>query len=202
MIGVEKAVLSIPEKTRDELLAKIGTNEGQVLKPIQTLVNEASISVSSRLKDVRELLSQEIDPSKETSTVGRALKGLRDLLDSKRTDSVQGSIGAAIDRVTSEDGTLAKAVRTVVANAIEPLAKEMNRLALEVRGQEAAQEALAQTIEKGTSFEDEVVERVLDWTQVSGGEVYHVGTDRKPGDVVVQMRPTSLASTPTRIVLR
>jgi hypothetical protein len=201
MAGVEKAVRSIPEKTRDALVAKIGTNEGQVLRPIETLINEASNTMCDRLKDVRDLLTQEIDPARETGTLGRALKKIHELVDAKRTDSVQGLIGVSIDRVTAEDGALAKAVKAVVASAVEPLVKEVNRLALEVRGQAAAEEALAQTIQKGASFEDEVVERIREWAQLVGGEVHHVGVDNKPGDVVVQIRSMSLPLAPIRIVV-
>ena len=201
MSGVEKAVQSIPEKTRDALITKIGTNDGQVLKPIQALVMEASSAMSGKLKDVRELFAQEIDPGRETSTLGKALKTLHELIDSKRTDSVQGLICASVEKVTADDGVLAKAVKAVVAEAVEPLAKEVNRLALEVRGQEAAAEAIAQTIEKGVSFEDEVVQTVQEWAQFGGAEVYHVGQDKKAGDIVVKTRSNSVASASIRIVV-
>ena len=42
--------------------------------------------------NVRSVLTQEIDPFKETTTLGKALKTLRNLLDAKRNDSVQSML--------------------------------------------------------------------------------------------------------------
>lgn len=198
---VEKAVETIPDETQKALLEKIGTSEGQVLAPIHTLVNEVSKTTTDRLKEVRDLLSQEIDPAKETTTLGKVLRDLRNLLDPGRTDSVQGSVNAAIKSVTTEDGALAKAVRAVVGDSVKPLSDEMDRLAKEIRGQEAAAEALEQTTQKGASYEDQVVLELQEWSQVAGAEVHHVGSDNQPGDVLVKVATSSLASTPVTIVL-
>ncbi len=198
---VEKAVETIPDETQKGLLEKIGTSEGQVLAPIHTLVNEVSKTTTDRLKEVRDLLSQEIDPAKETTTLGKVLRDLRNLLDPGRTDSVQGSVNAAIKSVTTEDGALAKAVRAVVGDSVKPLSDEVNRLAKEIRGQEAAAEALEQTTQKGASYEDQVVLELQEWSQVAGAEVHHVGSDNQPGDVLVKFATSSLASTPVTIVL-
>lgn len=198
---VEKAVEGIPDATQEALIARIGTNEGQVLAPVQALVQEASRTTSDRLREVRDLLSQEIDPAKETTTLGKALRALRDLLDPKRTDSVQGAIEAALRSVTAEDGALAKAVQAAAGAAVKPLADEVNRLAKEVRGEEMTAEALQQTTEKGLLYEEEVVGRLQEWSQVSGAEVHRVGTDSWPGDVLVRLAPTSLAPASVTIVL-
>ncbi len=198
---VEKAVETIPDETQKALLEKIGTSEGQVLAPIHTLVNEVSKTTTDRLKEVRDLLFQEIDPAKETTTLGKVLRDLRNLLDPGRTDSVQGSVNAAIKSVTTEDGALAKAVRAVVGDSVKPLSDEVNRLAKEIRGQEAAAEALEQTTQKGASYEDQVVLELQEWSQVAGAEVHHVGSDNQPGDVLVKFATSSLASTPVTIVL-
>ncbi len=198
---VEKAVETIPDETQKGLLEKIGTSEGQVLAPIHTLVNEVSKTTTDRLKEVRDLLFQEIDPAKETTTLGKVLRDLRNLLDPGRTDSVQGSVNAAIKSVTTEDGALAKAVRAVVGDSVKPLSDEVNRLAKEIRGQEAAAEALEQTTQKGASYEDQVVLELQEWSQVAGAEVHHVGSDNQPGDVLVKFATSSLASTPVTIVL-
>jgi DNA repair exonuclease SbcCD ATPase subunit len=198
---VEKAVMSIPETTKEKLMGKIGTEEGQVLAPVQDLIRSVSQTTTLRINEVRDLLSQEIDPSKETSTLGKVLKNLKDLLDPGRIDSIQGSLGNAIKAVTSEDGTLAKAVKAVVAEAIKPLGDEIDRLSKEIRGQEAAMEALQETIEKGLSYEHEILEKLQDWSKFVGAEVHHVGTDNRPGDILIIFSATSLHSTDSRFIL-
>jgi len=198
---VEKAVLSIPDATREKLLEKIGTGEGQVLAPIQEIVNLASITTSERIKELRDLLSQEIDPSKETSILGKALKNLKELLDPDRKDSIQGSLESAIKSITTEDGALAKAVKAVVAEAIKPLADEMDRLSKEIRGKEAALEALQETIEKGITYEHEVLKKLQVWARFAGAEVHHVGVDNRPGDILIKFPAMSLHGTDSRFVL-
>jgi len=183
---VEKAVKSIPEATKEKLLTEIGTGEGQVLAPIHELVQRTSQTTAEKIKEVKDLLSQEIDPSKETSILGKALKNLKDLLDPVRKDSIQGSLESAINGITAEEGSLAKAVKNVVAEAVKPLADEMDRLAKEIRGQEAALEALQETIEKGITYEHEVLERLQGWSKFAGAEVHHVGGDNRPGDIVIK----------------
>lgn len=201
LVRVEKAVEAIPDETQKALVAKIGINEGQVLAPIHLLVDEASRTTTEKLREVRDLLSHEIDPAKETSTLGKVLRDLRYLLDPKRNDSVQGAIESAVKGVTAEDGALAKAVRAVVGDAVKPLSDELDRLAKEIRGQEAAAEALEQTTQKGATYEDQVVLELQEWSQVAGAEVHHVGLDNQPGDVLVKIATSSLASTPATIVL-
>jgi chromosome segregation ATPase len=198
---VEKAVKSIPEATKEKLLTEIGTGEGQVLAPIHELVQRTSQTTAEKIKEVKDLLSQEIDPSKETSILGKALKNLKDLLDPVRKDSIQGSLESAINGITAEEGSLAKAVKNVVAEAVKPLADEMDRLAKEIRGQEAALEALQETIEKGITYEHEVLERLQGWSKFAGAEVHHVGGDNRPGDIVIKFPAMSLHSNDSQFVL-
>ena len=198
---VEKAVKSIPEATKEKLLTEIGTGEGQVLAPIHELVQRTSQTTAEKIKEVKDLLSQEIDPSKETSILGKALKNLKDLLDPVRKDSIQGSLESAINGITAEEGSLAKAVKNVVAEAVKPLADEMDRLAKEIRGQEAALEALQETIEKGITYEHEVLERLQGWSKFAGAEVHHVGGDNRPGDIVIKFQAMSLHSNDSQFVL-
>jgi hypothetical protein len=198
---VEAIVKKIPDETQKALVAKIGTNNGQVLSPIREMVDAASKLTSDRVKEVRTLLTQEIDPDKETTTLGRALKTLRDLLDPKRADSVQSMLEQAVKTVTGKDGALAKAVKEVVADAITPLASEVDKLTKEVRGQEAAAEAIEQTTLKGTPYEEEVASILQAWAQVVGAEIHHVGVDNQPGDIVVTLRGDGLLSDPISIVV-
>jgi len=198
---VERAVSEIPRKTQAALVEKLGTGNGQVLAPVANMVKEASQAASAKLSDVRSLLVQDLDPSKETTTLGRALRRLRDLLDPQRSDSVQASVEKAVKSITSENGLLAGVVKSVVGEAIKPLEAEVKDLAKEVRGQEAAAEAVEQTTQKGFPYEEQVVAELQYWARIAGAEVFHVGGDNQPGDVVIKLAPNSLAPAPLTIVV-
>jgi len=112
---VNEALKSLPEETKNQVVAKIGTEEGQVLAPLQKLVDDISKAASEKIDDIHDLLQEEVDPTRETSSLGKALLALRNLLDPKRTDSIQGALNEAVEHVTGESGQLAKAVREVVS---------------------------------------------------------------------------------------
>lgn len=198
---VETTVKKIPDDTQKALLDKIGTNNGQVLAPLREMIDAATKLTTDRVKEVRTLLTQEIDPDKETSTLGKALKTLRDVLDPRRNDSVQSLLEQAVKTVTCKDGALAKTVKEVVAEALNPLATEVDKLTKEVRGQEAAAEALEQTTLKGTPYEEEVTGILQAWARAAGAEVHHVGVDNQPGDVVITVRGDGLIADPMSIVV-
>jgi hypothetical protein len=185
--AVRVAVEKIPEETQESLSQKIGTADGQVLAPVQSLVTEVSKAASDKIREVRDLLTQEIDPGNENTTLGKALRTLRNLLDPDRTDSIQGTLAAKIQDVTAGDGTLAKAVKDVVADAVKPLSERIDSLAKEVRGREAAAEALAQTTAKGVPYEEEIMGRLQAWGKTIGAEISHVGVDNRPGDITVRV---------------
>lgn len=198
---VQEAVGTIPEQTQKTLIGKIGAGEGQVLAPIASVVKETSTVIANRVNDVRTLLTQDLDPSKETSTLGMALRKLRNLLDPQRTDSVQAMLNHTLKTVTEEQGPLALAVKSVVTAALKPLEEEIRELSKEVRGQEAASEALQQTIEKGDSYEDQVVQEARLWAFGLGLQVHHIGKDNQPGDVLVVATPDSSAASTLTIVI-
>ncbi len=201
LVRVEAAVAKIPDSTQKALLDKIGTKDGQVLSPVKEMINNASKVTSDKVREVRALLEQEIDPDKESTTLGKALKALRQLLDPKRTDSVQSTVEQAVRTVTGKDGALAKAVREVVAEAVKPLESEVDKLAKEVRGKEAAEEALSQTTNKGATYEEEVVDTLREWAEVTGAEVSHVGTDNCPGDVLVTVPADGMLAAPLALIV-
>lgn len=193
--GLMAQVEKIPEDTQRALIEKLGTSEGQVLAPVKTLIDSVSTTTGERLQEVRKLLADEIDPAKETSTLGRALQKLRDLLDPNRTDSVQYTIEKAVQDVVGADGALSRTVKSVVAEAVTPLATEVDRLTKEIRGERARPEI------KGKLFEDEVVEAATAWAQVVGAEVHHVGTDNAPGDVLIKALTDALAPNEFAVVI-
>lgn len=198
---VENTVKKIPDDTQKALVERIGTSNGQVLAPIKEMIDAASKLTSDKVKEVRTLLTQEIDPEKETTTLGKALKTLRNLLDPKRSDSVQSTLEDAVKTVSAKDGALARAVKEVVADAVRPLANEVDKLAKEIRGQEAAEEALEQTTKKGPDYEEEVLEDLQNWSALTGAEVHHVGTDNKPGDIVVRIPADGMLAMPLTIAI-
>ena len=198
---VQQAVAGIPAETQRTLIDKIGSADGQVLAPITSLVKEVSSAMTSRVNDVRSLLAQELDPSKDTSTLGMALQKLRNLLDLRRTDSVQAILNETLKGVTEEKGPLAVTIRTILTAVLKPIEDEMRELAKEVRGNEAANEALQQTTEKGDSYEDYVVEELIVWARGVGAQVHHIGKDNQPGDVLIRLDINSTVSCGLAIVI-
>jgi hypothetical protein len=184
---VERAVEQIPENVERGLIARIGVDEGQVLAPVRLLLTDVRSASSERLREVQTLLTDEIDPSRESSTLGKALRVLTELLDPLRTDSVQGSVHAAVQAVAATDGALASAVKKTVADAVAPLANEVNRLALEFRGERAAEEALGSTTAKGLAYEVHVLGVLSEWGRHTGARITHVGGDNGPGDIVIEI---------------
>jgi len=197
---VEATVSKIPDQTQKALTDKIGTRNGQVLAPVKEMIDAASKLTTDKVKEVRDLLAQEMDPGKETSTLGQALRTIRNLLDPKRSDSVQSTLEHAVKTVAGKDGVLASAVKEVVADAVKPLAHELDKLAKEVRGQDAAQEALEQTTKKSSDYEEEILADLQEWAGFAGAEVHHVGSDNRPGDILVNI-PATVLGTPLLIVI-
>lgn len=183
---VEKRISTMPTEVESALMKRIGSNEGQVLAPIQSLVNQTAKATAERLVELRSMVS-EVDPTKEGSSASRVVKNLRDLLDVNRTDSVQSTITAAVRTLTSPEGILAKTVQATVEAELKSVREEIDGLAKEVRGQDAAVEALNQTTAKGLSFEEEVVEGLQLWAMHVGAQIQHIGSDNRPGDVLVQL---------------
>jgi hypothetical protein len=192
---------TIPTAIQEKLMAKVGTENGQVLRPIVDAANRVTVAVNQRIADVKDLLSKDLDPAKPTSSLGSALAKIKSLLEPTETGSIQFTLDAAVSRLTAEDGALAKAVREVVKLAVEPLKSQVESLTLEVRGQEAAQEALMQTTEKGTPYELQVVDGLQPWAQATGSCVQRVGDDNRPGDILLTMAATSVAATELRIII-
>jgi ElaB/YqjD/DUF883 family membrane-anchored ribosome-binding protein len=202
LLNSVKGILEkIPDETQKQLVAKIGTGDGQVLAPVQSLVQNVSKAANEKLQEIRTLLQEDVDPTKETSCLGKALRALRELLHPKRSDSIHGFLGAAVNQVVADNGPLAKAVKDVVAETLKPLEERVNDVAKEVRGQEAAAEALEQTTHKGTTYEDGVVQVLQGWASGVGYEVHHVGTDNRPGDVVLLVTDSAINGTALRIVV-
>ena len=199
--SVEKVISAIPEDLKTRVIAELGTGEGQALHPVDRKVDEVSEVLKTRIDDIRKLLVEDIDPTKETSKVAQAFKKLERALDPEYVNSVPKVIETAIQNVTGEDGVLSKNVKAVVIEAVKPLQDEMDRLSKEILGQGAAEEALKQTIEKGQIYEEETVERLQVWAAGTGIEVHHIGSDNRPGDILLKISDDSVAGMDMSLVV-
>ncbi|RUS95607.1 hypothetical protein DSM106972_089630 [Dulcicalothrix desertica PCC 7102] len=200
LTDVAAVVGVVPQTVEAELTKKIGANDG-VLAPIQAQVKLTSTVIKSQLDDVKNMIARDIDPFKESSVIGSAIKQIKNLLDPCRKDSIQGMLSAAVVDVTSENGALAKAVKSAVSESVKPLADEVDKLAKEIRGHDAATEALLNTTFKGATYEEEVVQELQALSKLMGAEISYVATDNKPGDIIVKFSSKSLTTTDTSIVI-
>ena len=62
--NVEREVSDIPTKTQSALISKLGTQDGQVLAPVRDLLEHVSRETTNKINEVKNLLSQDLDPSK------------------------------------------------------------------------------------------------------------------------------------------
>lgn len=198
---VEQAVTDIPAKAEEALIKKMGTADGQVLNPVKKLIDDASLETGRRVAELKSLLVDDLDPKNTRSTLGTALQSIRELLDPKNTESIQGILDQAVTKATADNGVLAKAVKAQVEEGLKPVIAQFDSLAKEVRGQEAASEALQQTTLKGPPYEEDVTGLLQAWAQPVGAEVHHVGVDNQPGDVVIALRGDGIVSEPMSIVV-
>jgi hypothetical protein len=201
LVEFQQAVQVIAESFQQELVNQIGTDNGKLLAPLQNQIHYTAAILTEKLNNVSILLTQDIDPARETSVVGRFLQTLRNLLDAKRSDSIQGAFKAALANVTKENGTLAVAVRSVVAESIKPLAEQVEKLTREIRDQQVAKQTLQQTTAKGIGYEELVVAELQNWSKSNGIEVEHIGNDGDTGDILVKLTSKSLAAIELSIVI-
>ena len=117
----------IPDNVRVKVLAGLGTGEGQALQPVDRKIDEVSKILKDRMDDIRKLLTEDIDPQKETSKVAQVFKKLERALDPEYINSVPKVISTAIENVTGESGALSKNVKTVVLEAVHFILKRFNR---------------------------------------------------------------------------
>ncbi|MBC1240555.1 hypothetical protein [Nostoc sp. 2RC] len=201
LVEFQQAVKIIAESFGQELINQVGTDNGQLLAPLQNQINLTSAVLTEKLNNVSTLLTQEIDPARETSVVGRFLNSLRQLLDAKRSDSIQGAFKAALINATKENGTLAVAVKNVVSDSVKPLAEQVEKLTREIRDQQVRQQVLEQTTAKGITYEQLVVAELQHWSKLSGAEVEHLGQDGDTGDILVKLTNKSLVAIELSIVI-
>lgn len=199
--SVVETVGTIPKDVETELMKKVGVKDGQVLKPLMDSTERASKAINDKLVEMKGFVDDKLDLTKESSAAGKMLRALGEMLDPKRTDSVQGTLEGAIKSVTGEDGVLSKSVKEVVSEAVKPLKEELDLLAKEIRGQEAAEQVVQETTKKGAPYELKVMEELQPWAKATGASVDHKGGDNRPGDVIVDMPDNSVCGVDLRIVI-
>lgn len=190
MKQVQEVMGELPRTLEAEFAAKMGDGDGQVLAPVRVLIEGVNTSLTDRIKDVRELLAEDLDPARATSTLGSALSKVGELFDPQRKDSIQSVLADAVRQLADGDGALATAVKTWVGQAVEPLEDEVNRLARQMASADAVDDALQNTTKKGTPYELQVVDELQAWGARMGVVVEHVGSDNKPGDVISSSSPS------------
>ena len=55
--------------------------------------------------------------------------------------------------------------------------------------------------EKGPEYEEEVLEDLQNWSVLTAAEVHHVGTDNRPGDIVVRIPADGMLAMPLTIAI-
>ncbi len=182
---------------RDSLIAKLGTEPGQALAPVAEVARAVEAAIRDRLEEVR----RKLDPKSTDSDLGQALAEVRALLDPGRKGSIQSVLETAVQDIVAESGPLVAHVKRQVSEAVEPLVQEIDKLRMQLTGQQAAEAALGGTTVKGGTYEDEVVEllrRVFGRNRVT---IEHVGGDNQPGDVVLTFLPEGPMEHPLKIVV-
>lgn len=194
---VEKKAREIVPEIRDSLIDKLGTGPGQALAPVAEVARAVETAIRNRLEEVR----RKLDPKSTDSDLGQALAEVRALLDPGRKGSIQSVLEAAVRDMTAEGGPLVAQVKREVSEAVEPLVQEIDKLRMQLTGQQAAEAALGGTTVKGGSYEDEVVEllrRVFSRNRVT---IEQVGGDNQPGDVLLTFLPEGPTEQPLKVVV-
>jgi DNA-binding transcriptional MerR regulator len=198
---VEGAVRSIPESLGSQLASRLGTDPGQVLAPVRVAVDAASEATHRRIREVEDLLRTEINPGNEASSLGRALRSIQELLDPRRTDSVQAMVGEAVRQLSGPEGDLAGSVKSVVQETVRPLVEQVNALTQRMATQQGAESVIQMTPLKGPEYEEHVVRLLQGWARWAGAQVEHVGPDNGPGDVVVTLSSGGLTGKRYRLAV-
>lgn len=198
---LQKAVAVIPQALEKNLASKIGSENGQLLAPMQSQINLTRAVITEQLESVKNLFQQEIDISADTSALGVVMNKIQNLLDPARIDSIQGVFIESLKNVTAESGVLAKSVKSVVEEAMKPLASEVDKLTQQIREQELVQSLVEESILKGAIFEELVLAELQKWSKTCGAEISYVGDENRPGDILIKLTSNSVVGIDITIIL-
>ena len=185
--SAENAIAAVPGLVEQ----KLGGDTGP-LAPIRTTVTGVQTSIHQKLSEVSGLFADHLDPGNVQATLGKALTAVRDLINPELPGSVQKRMESVINNLAQTDGTLISTVRREVENATSSLRGAVNALTVAYAGKKGAEEALADTTEKGFDFESELLPTLRDWAKILGADFRHVGPESHPGDFVISLRETGV----------
>ncbi|WP_442946458.1 hypothetical protein, partial [Nostoc sp. 'Peltigera membranacea cyanobiont' 213] len=101
----------------------------------------------------------------------------------------------------TESGVLAKSVKSVVEEAMKPLADEVEKLSQQIREKELVQCLLEESIAKGAIFEELVLAELQKWAKTCGAEISYVGDENRPGDILIKLTSNSVVGIDITIIL-
>jgi hypothetical protein len=198
--SVSAALGALPKTVEEALIARVGTNDGQVLAPVVRVVDASVKSAERGIEETRKLL-QQVDPARSDGVLGQALQRVKDLLDPKRKDSVPGQIEEMVKSLSDADGAFSTRVTAIVDEALRPLKTDVRNLADRLLAEESAAAVINRTTEKGLPYEEEIVDRLRPFARSVGAAIEHVGADNQPGDIVLIFGPTSIAGRELKLVI-
>lgn len=150
---------------------------------------------------IDRLLKDAIDPRNERSTLGQSLKEIRSLLDPKHLDSIPCVLERACGSLTKGDGELVKSVRGAVSDQVREIVRRIEVIDKQLDLDQQVDEVLSNTTAAGRPFEHLVLDKLGEWGQSTGAEIEHVGTDNRPGDVLVKVPKGALDSTKIPLIV-
>lgn len=175
--------------------------KGKAIEPIRNQIKLVEASLAETLDGVAKAL----DPGRPDSDLGKALRHVGTLLDEDNINSVPARVKGIVDRLAAQDGALAASVKATVQDAmktqIEPLREQIKSLEKELTDRKAVEDLVNQSTAKGLPFEEAVFDRCKRWALSAGGVAEHVGSDNKPGDVLVTFTSDGMAGLDFRLVL-
>ncbi|BBD63439.1 hypothetical protein NIES2109_62890 (plasmid) [Nostoc sp. HK-01] len=198
---LDKAMAIIPQALERRLVSQIGAENRQILSPMQSQINVTRAFINQQIDEVKKLFQQELDVSRNSSTLSIALTNIEDLLDPQYANSIPAIFASSLKDITLKDGMLAQVIKSVVADSVKPLAQEVEKLRQQILEKQIAKSLLEEMITKGQIYEEALVVELQQWSKISGAEIFYVGRDNQPGDIVIKFSPSSIAATDISIVI-
>ncbi|MBI3073290.1 MAG: hypothetical protein HYY84_14345 [Deltaproteobacteria bacterium] len=183
---VEDCCQRIPRDVAEKLISILGQKGEGPLSEVTSTVDRVRAVLEKVLGDVQGTFANELDPRGDKSTLGRALLGVRNLLDAERVDSVQQRVQREIESISKSDGRLSTAVRESVRDEMRVLAERIGEIEKTLLHEAGVRETVNSTTLKGKSFEERVVDELQPFAKMTGAQITHVGGDNRPGDVLVE----------------
>lgn len=185
---VEGKLQALPESVESGLRGQMGTDEGQLLRPVRDLIEKAKTDAETVIRDVKtdveNLYKEHLDPGREGSTIAKKIRTIEQLL-TPGPGSVPDKVEEAIATVTSADGTLAQTVKALVTDALQPYRDDLSNIVKVITEHDAITSIVERTTLKGHSFQERVYQELLRAFGQSGCVVENIGGDNKTGDILL-----------------